>query len=342
MRVVHLPGDSDYNQSLYRAMPAGIEVTSKTPPIAFDEPFDADIVHVNWPEHFWDPGELAWDDFAARCTIAVERLARLPVKIVWTMHNRLPHAWSTGRRKFFKACAEAAHGVVHHSAWGMQLIRGELPFRPDAAHAVIAHGHYGDLFSTTKTRAQMEAELGLSPRRLRIGLTGRAQRTRGLRLIMEAFAASRNPDLELLVTAIKPGEWYPDDPRVVVRARDGWLPREAIVPQIRVCDALVVAIEGDSYLTSATHADSIGTGIPIIVNQWPFWREIVGDGALYFDGTAGDLTRLFDELTPEALVAPREATQRLAAKYTWEAHARALVELFQAVLSTRTMRSSLV
>ncbi len=290
------------------------------------------IIHVGWPEHIIEQGELGDDDHMALCLRFIDELARLPVKIVWTMHNRLPHAWSSERgRTLYHAWARAAHAVVHHSRWGMELVRAELPYRADAQHVVIAHGHYQEQMCVTRTRAELERDLALPTCGLRIGLTGRPHKARGLRLIMEAFAASRARELQLLVTAIQPGDWHPDDPRLVVRHRQGWLGREVIVPQINVCDALVVAIDGATYLTSGTHADALAIGIPMIVNQWPFFGEVLGDAALYFDGTPAGLTRLFDQLTAEMLAGPTVAARALRERQSWPVAAAGMVELFGSV-----------
>src|SRR5690606_4202842 len=106
-------------------------------------------------------------------------LSKRPVKIVWTMHNRRPHHWDEARGlALYKAWAPLVHGVIHHSEWGMRLIREELPFRPDAKHVVVPHGHFGRQMPPVQSREELEALFKLPPCGMRLGVLGRPQKTK--------------------------------------------------------------------------------------------------------------------------------------------------------------------
>jgi glycosyltransferase involved in cell wall biosynthesis len=307
---------------------------------------DAEIFHINWPEHLivsrqgetpFDNTEEGWDERLAVSLRFLEQLQREKVKIVWTVSNRRPHIWwfKDHGLALYKAWARAAHAVVHLSHWGMDLVRGELPFRDDQVHVVIPLGHFGDLHPASGSRRALEEKLGLAPCRLRLGFTGRPQPLRGAPFVMEAFAACSRPDLQLLVTAIKPGDPRPDDPRIHVFPFTGWRSRAEISDYLHVCDALTMAIEAPTYLSSATHCDALGVGIPMVVNDWPYFREILGDAALYFDGTRASLTRLFDRLGDDDLSRARAASLPLRERYTWAAAAEGYRSLFERITDGR-------
>jgi hypothetical protein len=334
VRVVHVPGYHEYHTALYAAVPEGKLSVSREPHDLRPEQAlglveGTDVLHVGWPEYLLRTSESSREAHLSECLRFAEALGRTPVKIVWTMHNRLPHGWplDDGRR-LYRAWARIAHGVIHHSQWGMALVRSELPYRDDAVHLIIPHGHYGEQMPRVHTRAELERELQLPECGLRIGVIGRPQKTRGTALIMDAFAACRRDDLQLLVAAIEPGDPYPTDPRIIVRVRSQWHSREAIARQVHVCDALAAAHHGPTYLTSGVCADAIGAGIPMIVNQWPFFHEILGDAAVSFDGSAADLTRLFEQLSEQTLAPARAASCALQGLYTWRASATEHLSLY--------------
>jgi hypothetical protein len=317
-----------------RATPSMLDASADACAIAGD----AEIVHVNWPEHIiaFRDGEIEYDDspegWDARLQASLrflERLTELDVKIVWTISNRRPHFWWKRRGvALYEAWARAAHAVVHLSRWGMELIRNELPFRKGAVHAVVSLGHFGDLMPPNGSRLELEKKLALPPCGLRVGVTGRPQRTRGAPFIMEAFAESRRADVQLLVTAVAPDDPRPSDPRIIavpcLRART----RAEISDFVHVCDALMLAIDTPTYMSSATHADAFGVGIPMIVNRWPYFVEVLGDAALYFDGSRASLTQLFDSLDSDELLRARAAVRPLRERYTWTAAAAQYRALF--------------
>jgi glycosyltransferase involved in cell wall biosynthesis len=339
LRVVAVPAHHDYLRALYGAMPEEALAVRLEPQgrpaegLAEDRFYaGADILHIGWPEHLfarrgedpqaWLAAYLAW----------LAELEESPVRVVWTLHNRLPHFTdeATGRR-LYEAWARLAEGVIHHSECGRERMCRELPFREDARHVVIPHGHYGAQMALDRERAALEEELELPPAPIRIGLHGRPQRERRIELVMEAFHACGREDLQLFVTALTPEDPVPEDPRIVTRPRTGYLPRETIAAYVAVSDALVSVPQGESYLTSGIVADAVGAGLPLIAHDWAFFREIMGEGALCFDGTREGLTRLFEELTPGRLKAAAAASRARQEAYAWPRLAQRTRALFEAL-----------
>ena len=128
-------------------------------------------------------GEMTGDDeahFLGRCELEPERwraaalacvehrrlvavLRERSIPVVWTAHNLTPHE---KRPEVYDAIyqlwAETADGVIHHSASGRRAMERRYRFRPDALHAVIPHGHFGDLYArSVAPRAELEHALAL-------------------------------------------------------------------------------------------------------------------------------------------------------------------------------------
>jgi hypothetical protein len=327
IRVRDVPAtDHDYMASLFSAMSPDFVVmkawSQDTGMNVAAMSADVDIVHVSWPEHlFGTPAPDQMEKFDERNFKFIEDLGRFGIRIVWTMHNRRPHHWDEIRgRKLYEAWAAIADGVIHHSEWGMNLIRAELPFREDAKHTVIPHGHFGSRRISTRSRAQIEASLGLPSCAMRFGVTGGWRKDKQIDWIMAAFAKAARPGQQLVVTAYTPETAKPPDPRIIFLPRGGYMTREQVTDYTHICDALVSAHSGSgSYLTSGLTADAIGAGIPMLVPHWEFFHEMLGDAAFYHDNTVESLAAAFGSITESDIQRGKAAFNALQPNFEWPA-----------------------
>ncbi|MEM7129776.1 MAG: glycosyltransferase [Chloroflexota bacterium] len=346
LQVVTIPGDHDYVRALYDSMPPerivqqGLTWFRSPNEMNLALLGDVDILHLGWPENLFLADGMAEAEFDEKLLAFLEAVGRSPIRVVWTMHNRLPHKFQNERGKhLYQACAAIADGVIHHSQWGMEQMRAELHYKPSAHHVVIPHGHYGSQMPRLQTRSQLEADWGLPPCTMRFGVLGRAQPEKRVDLILQAFHRAGRPDQQLLVNAITPDTIIPDDPRIIVlenKHHDTWLAREEIGRLLQVCDGLVSAHQGPSYLTSGLVADAIGMGIPMLVPKWPFYQEILGKAGLEYSGDEmnereAGLRMLFAEITPAQLAAGKEAAVALQEKYAWPKLAQQTIALFERI-----------
>ena len=348
LRVTAMPRNNDYAGALYDAMPPG-EIIERpiaqhvrlanidADTLAREYADEADIIHIQWPEHLFAVDALTPDEYLRRGVEFAAALGRQPVRIVWTQHNRIPHAasWQEGERgrTLYRAWAAVADGVIHHSRWGMELMRAELPFKATARHVVIPHGHFGAQMPPTASRAELEARFGLKPCALRFGVVGRAQKEKQVEMIVRAFRAAGRADQQLFITAGTDALWEEigGDARITLRPRMAYIPRADIVGEIRVCDALVCAQTGGTYLTSGAIGDAIGVGQAMLVPEWGFFRDALGEAAFYHDNTEAGLTRLFASFTTDALARGQAAARALQAATAWPQVAEETVRFFRSL-----------
>lgn len=290
----------------------------------------ADVFHLHWPEWF-----LESPDAAGRF---VELLAETGTMLVWTQHNLRPHRELEGADELYQCFASAADVVIHHSEWGREAVTARYRFRPDAHHLVLPHGHWGPLLDDTAdlaaARAAAEAELGLEPCAVRVGIVGAPRREKHVQGFLDAFAATSRPDLQLLVLSLD-GEAVPDDPRITGRPYE-YVARDVYNRRLAAVDVIALPFDADGeMLTTGVAADVVGLGLPAIVSSWPYLVEALGDAGIRYDDPS-ELTRLLDDLTPDRLETARRAAVGLRRAQSWDAIARRYFDELVALGAFRT------
>ena len=169
----------------------------------------------------------------------------------------------------------------------------------------------------TRSRKEIEAAQGLKPCAMRFGVLGRWQKEKQVELIVAAFQKAARPDQQLLITAYKADAEKPDDPRIILLPRNDWMVRTEIAESTHLCDALISAHTGDTYLTSGISADAIGAGLAMFVPHWEFFHETLEDAPFYHDNTLESLAASFASITPEALERGKAAFRALQPRFAW-------------------------
>lgn len=285
-------------------------------------PSRLDIFHQHWPEWCHTGGdELGWHLRTLR------DLRRAGVRILWTLHNLTPHAKQPQRYDpIYRAWAEAADTVLHHSEWGRQRALAELPFRADCRHVTLAHPHFGPLLPRPyPSRATAEAALGLPPCALRLGIVGAPRAEKDVAGFAAAFAASQRDDLGLCIWSLRPGEQVPDDRRIHAEAYRT-VPRALYDLRLAACDVLVLPYRGHDMLGTGTAADAVAHGLPALVSDWPYLAEYLGSAGIPcgpdHESTVVALENLNHAALARAAAASRALQARLdpgtTAAATWE------------------------
>ncbi len=342
LRVVSTNHGDPYHECLYGPMrdrvadrPVAHHLLDR--PQRFAEALESvDVFHLHWPE--WLTGVDA-----RRARAVADAVAAAGVPIVWTQHNLAPHA-APDETELYQVWAERADAVVHHSEWGRAEVTARYRFRPDARHAVIPHGHWGPLTGPSATdpgaraaaRADAEAELGLEPCHLRIGLVGAPRPGKDTTLVLEGFAACRRGDLQLLVLSGH-GEDVPDDPRITALDYEQ-VPRETYDRRLAAVDVLALPLGGGTYLTSGQPADAVAAGIPALVSEWPYLTEVLGDAAIPYGRTATDLTATLDALDDATVARAARASAGRRAALDWDVIAAATWALLDEVAAAGAAR----
>ncbi len=339
LRVMSTAAHHWYHECLYRSLGHRVD-TRPVPYHLLDRAdrlaealADVDLFHLHWPE--WLVGLDA-----ARSRRVAATLAGAGVPVVWTQHNLAPHA-APDDSTLYEPWAELAAGVIHHSQWGRGAITARYRFREDAIHRVIPHGHWGPLMGSDAVdrlalRRAAEAELGLTPCALRLGVVGAPRPGKDTQLSVDGFAACGRDDLQLLVLC-HDGERLPDDPRITALAYEE-VPRAVYDRRLAAIDVLVLPLDGGTYLTTGQVADAVGCGIPALVSPWPYLREVLGDAGIPYGRTAADLAGTLEALDDEVMGSARAAVAERRAALDWAASAESTWELLDEVAAEGARR----
>jgi hypothetical protein len=315
----------DYDQALYAPL-AGRLLVSQAPwpaPELAEALLDVDVLHIAWPE-WWSGTD------PVRTAEAIETLKASGVKIVWTLHNLLPHQFKTEEAAAsYQLWAQAADGAIHHSEWGKAEALATYEFGRDTLHAVLPHGHWGARYREMHgAREEIEREYGLTPCAIRLAVIGAPRAEKDLQLVLDGFHACRRDDMQLIIR-VAGDERIPDDPRI--RIDDEPLDEQDYVRRMGAVDALIMPFAPHGMLTTGTAFDAIGAGIAPITSDWGFLDEVFAGHDIRYGSSASDLTRCLEALTVEQIDASRDGMVALQPAFAWEAIAARHLEFIEAV-----------
>ncbi len=329
LRVASTEPEHHYSRSLLRPL-RGAVVSPRTTPVGWRaDPAhllrDTDLLHLHWPE--W----VGFDDLETHRSL-IGQLADAGVPVAWTVHNLTPHAKQPEvYDPIYQLWAEAVGAAIHHSHWGEAKARERYAFGPDVRHVVIPHGHFGHLWERhVPAREEAERRLELPPAPLRIGIVGAPREEKLVQVVLDAVAACRRDDVQLVCWSLGADDVVPHDRRIVRARRYAQVEPPEYAARLAACDVLALVFDPDGeMLATGTAADATGLGIPALRSEWPYLVEALGDGGIPCGHTVDSIAAAIDALTPEALDAAREGAERRRAEISWNALAPQILDVYE-------------
>lgn len=315
-----------YDRSLYDPLADQVVATRVGPP---DDTLirrlrDVDVLHMAWPE--W------WSGVDPQRTAEVlAQIRDTRTSILWTQHNLLPHMFKTAEAaQSYQLWAGAADAVIHHTEVGRRLALDTYDYRPDCAHHVIPHGHWGAEYEAHlgASREMVELSEGWSPCGVRVSVVGTPRVEKDLQLVVDAVAATERDDLQLVIR-LDASVNVPDDPRII--AEFGAVDSGRYHRRMMAYDALILPFTEPGMLTTGTAFDCIGAGVPAITSEWDFFDETFAGADIRFGNTAEELTRCLNELTAEDLASAAAATAARRPTFDWHSIAHRTLEVIEEI-----------
>ncbi len=375
MKVIHLPNSHLYHQHLTRALQdLGIDIEHKVrgwgtylpdvlPDVLAAKP---DLIHLHWPEALCrQPAQglvrrlirraylrsahmdEEWGRWILETAGALEQIRHAGIRIVWTLHNLIPHGVSgqerTATELLYRTFAWQADGVVHHSRWGEQQAHAAYAFRPDCRQAVIHFGVFPDEAPSDLTPTAARKENGLSEAEMILLTVGGIGPRKNLELLIDAVAQLPEPVCRLIVV----GAGTTDQIRALTERGKGrvnflgHLNQTQLSRIARAVNFLLYAPDSRQLTTGGPHTSESFLR-PQFTTATPYVQEVLGESAIYFEPTVTGLQqalrqgyRMLSSASAEYEIMVSELARRRTT-HSWQAAAQKTSELYAAVLASGT------
>ena len=353
IKVTVVPGNSFYQRHLVESLNAsGVSATCFDAnwgvylPDLVDGLLAAgpDIVNLQWPESLMSRDEPRARDGRAVLEMfqAMRALKRAGIRLVWTLHNLVPHerVLVDVEDAVYTVFASQADGAIHHSHCGKRRALATYAFR--GLHAVIRHGYHPDPAARSLTRDRAREILSLDADKRVYLCFGGLRPVKRIELLVEAMKRRRNDDELLLIV----GRAHPEYgekiqaqarnvPNIRLDVRETGLPQEELALHAVACDLLLFA-HGRQHLTSGGPHLSQTYLRPQVTLDAPYAREVLGDGGIYFDDggdAVANLSDTLDRITPRLLAEKVAAIRARRPAFSWRRIGRSTARFYEKVLS---------
>ncbi|MFA5422306.1 MAG: glycosyltransferase [Phycisphaerae bacterium] len=277
-------------------------------------------------------------------------LRRRGVKIVWTVHNMLPHETTRPRLELWvrKIAAKLANVLLVHSEGAKQQIVSRYKLKNSSKVRVIEHGNYIGFYPNEISKQQARRQLGIDEDKTVILCFGTLRPYKNVEGLIYNFANVAKDDAQLLVVGHPLSEQYGRGitdyasryENVTVIAE--YVPSEQVQVYMNACDAVVFAYSNS--LTSGVALLAMSFGRACIAPRSTAFEEVLDEaGAFLFDpddghGPAETIRRTIAER--EKLDAMGRYNYERAAQWDWMTISRKVLGVYFEVLGKKASERS--
>jgi beta-1,4-mannosyltransferase len=263
------------------------------------------VLHLHWYEAYVK-GDARWTQvvYGLKLVVDLMLIRASGTRIVWTMHNEVPHntQFGTFYSRIQRVIAGIASSViVHHAAVKERVAL--LLGRSAEKLAIIPHGHYRAAYGPLVDSSVARNKLSLPTDGVIFLVFGFLWRYKGVEDLLEAWALletdTRSATL-LIVGDAESGEYKAILTRLTARMSNVILRVKFIAPEevsFYFCASDYAVFPFRRILTSGSLSLALSYGIPVIAPSFPSIRPYVesADGFLF---KPLDVNSLADAIRP--------------------------------------------
>lgn len=271
---------------------------------------DVKVLHIHWPEFYYRSGGRPTVRSVTGFTVALLLARLLRYRVVWTVHNALPHERHVVDRALRWLLMRSARLVVHAEA-----ARAALPQTRQPA-AIVPHGHYIGCYPDELSAADARRTLGLGASDRVFVCFGQLRAYKGVGALLDAFARFPGPALRLVIAGRPATDANAEIVRRVahrdsrVQAHLGYVSDSDVQRFLKAADFVVLPYR--DVLTSGAALLALSFARPLVVPRRGCLVELEREGcAIGYDPDAPDGLRT--ALATAAGIADLDAWQQRAA-----------------------------
>lgn len=296
------------------------------------------IFHLHWP-NFYVYKKIPLVRFASflLSSYCIRALRFSKLKLVWTVHNVLPHdPETTNDLMIAKYLAKYASAKIVHSGFTIDQMQ-ELGMDTKNCH-IVAHGNYDGVYPNSVTRETARQKLKLSKNDLVILFFGTIKAYKGVDTLLDEFKKLGNKNVRLLIAGTcsdkdlngRIEHAAEESGRIVYRP--GFVKDEDVASYFQACD--VVCLPFTSITTSGSALLALTFQKPVIAPATGALLDIPKSAGFFYEPS--DMSALGDILksvvnNPKITRDKVEGAKRYAASVGWDKIARQTHEVYDSV-----------
>ena len=291
----------------------------------------ARVIHVHWLYIF--PFRFVMKGFYYFCK-------GLGMKIIWEMHNILPHGYAENDKKDSKWFYEKSDGIIFHSRHDIQRAKDTFGTSMNKPHIVIPHGNFNESYENKISKKEARERLAIPADNRVILCFGFIRKNRGYEYLIEAIKDMRHTtvviagklqDKDVCKTLLNYEKTVPH-----LRLYIKWIPNEEVQLYFNACD--IVALPYTDITTSGVIPLAYAFSRPVVTSDIGGLQDIVNadTGILVPPRDAEALKNAIDRIFNSDFAGMGENACEYARKeFNWESNARKIREFYSLTSNTR-------
>ncbi len=306
------------------------------------------LFHLHWTYSFRIPRlNRSLSQFLMQyyCIAMVYWIKILGYRLVWTVHDHLPHAdnFRDARmvNKYISTLADAA--IAHSEQTILQM--KEIGLRTDNA-VVIPIGSYGNIYPSNLSDEQAREKLQLGDAEFVFLFFGLIRRYKGVDRLIDAFVELDAPDTRLVIAGQCTEDALKEPLRMAgthpgISIYEGFVPNDEVATYFQASD--VVCLPLRETTTTSTALLALSFGRPLLAPHLGMIRVLPPETGFYYDplSPGGLLESMRDALGERTdLLRRGQAGREYSDGLSWDAIAASTRRLYVTLFEPPDWRTS--
>jgi glycosyltransferase involved in cell wall biosynthesis len=258
----------------------------------------------------------------------------LGIKIIWEMHNILPHSYAENDKSNCRWFYEKSDAIIFHSGHDIQRAKDLLGTNTDKIHTIIPHGNFNESYENTISKEEARKYLNIPYNGKAVLCFGFIRKNRGYEYLIEAIKDMENTSV-VIAGKLEDKDVYRNllayEKRLPqLRLFAKWIPDEEIQYYFNACD--IVALPYTEITTSGVIPLAYAFSRPVITTNIGGLKDIVNDdiGIIVPAKDVEALRNAIEKIFSRDLLAMGKCAYEYSKKeFSWERNVQKIKELYE-------------